>query len=224
MSASMSRTAPAPNPASARPCRTSQSAWRSEPADVPSASGHRSAAMASRERGRRASTSRAKSAWACRPVSRMGRPSAVRASRRPSRSTRSLTDGQEMTVAIVVPISGARPALPTLGVRMLPGEPHARSGPEPCPLLFQPRALRTVAEHEDVDVAGERIGGREQIGEALHRSQPPRGRDQTAPREEPESGTHLPWRPERCRDRDRVRHDGIRSAGTRPAVRCRSPT
>ena len=54
------------------------------------------------------------------------------------------------------------------GVRALPDEPHARAGPEPCPLLLQPRALRTVAEHEDVDVGGERIGGREQIGEALH--------------------------------------------------------
>ena len=77
------------------------------------------------------------------------------------------------------------------GVRTLPGEPHTRSGPEPCSLLLQSRALRTIAEHEDIDVAGERIGGREQIGEALHCGQPPRGRDQTAPREEPESGTDL---------------------------------
>ena len=49
---------PGANPAAARPWRTSQSAWRSEPAEVPSASGHRSAAIASRDRGRRARTSR----------------------------------------------------------------------------------------------------------------------------------------------------------------------
>ena len=45
-------------------------AWRSEPAEAPSASGHRSAAIASRERGRRARTSRANRAWAWRPGSR----------------------------------------------------------------------------------------------------------------------------------------------------------
>ena len=76
-----------------RPWRTSHRAWRSAPVEVASESGHRSAAMASRERGRRDSTSSANSAWAWRRTAGWLGRRRVRASRRPSRLTRSAVAG-----------------------------------------------------------------------------------------------------------------------------------
>ena len=83
LSWSVSIQSSAARPADEKPERISQRACRSEEADGPSASGQSSAAIVSRRRRRGWMASRPRSAWAWRPVTRMGVPPA-RISSRPS--------------------------------------------------------------------------------------------------------------------------------------------
>jgi hypothetical protein len=62
---------------------------------------------------------------------------------------------------------------------------RTRSPVRSLPLLLESRPLGAVAEHQDVDVVGERIRGREQIGEPLLDGQTPRRRDQRRPGRSP---------------------------------------
>ena len=84
------------------------------------------------------STSRANSAWAWRPGRRICRPTAVRASRRPRRSTSRRTPGPEPMVAIVVP------SPPRRDVRPVPHGPDALVAVVGAPRLVRRDTLQVA--------------------------------------------------------------------------------